>query len=655
MPNETNILACEREEISVESYLDSDQAGDYSVNDISDAHESSSDSFSSDSNISSSSSSNISSSSSSNEEPKDLAQDLRDWIIHHNVDTVKVNSLLRIFKYHGHNELPKDSRTLLKTLRHTSGISKVANGEYWHIGLKIGLKVFLDLHPAYDEDISFATNIDGIPLTESSSTNFWPILVGVFSFKKGIVGDIFPVGVFCGDTKPGSLDEYLDPFIQELLDLNESGFEFGGKNFKCNLYGPFILDTPARSFVKNTKGHTGYYSCDKCTIQGYMVNHNMVFLEDLSEENLSLRTNTSFRNQDNEEHHLRGARSPLEVLDMDLVVQFPLDYMHLVCLGVTKRFLRFWIKKGKFVVRLSSRQINEISSRLNKCRRYIPSEFARKPRSLKHVDRWKATEFRQFLLYTGPVVCNGIVLNDVMDHFRLLQCAIYILASPSFSKTLLDYAAQLLKLYVSSCSDFYGEKFVSLNVHSLTHLAADVKRFGPLDAYSAFPFENHLQFLKKKLRSPNKPLQQLCKRLNEGQKLFAKKSKVVDLLLKQPFLDRSTNIPDNVQSFKKLQTPNYSLTTRSADSCVKLSTGEVIKIKHIYRTNDKEIMLAGSLCKYHDDIFKYPLPSSALGMFVSKISKRVKSYPFNLFEQKCFFSFNENNSIASIIPVLHYQ
>ena len=72
-----------------------------------------------------------------------------------------------------------------------------------------------------------------------------------------------------------------------------------------------------------------------------------------------------------------------------------LDYMHLVCLGVTRKMLSF---AGK-----------------------MPFEFARHPRSLSDLDRWKATELRQFLLYTGPIVLKKVVKPEVYEAFVILS------------------------------------------------------------------------------------------------------------------------------------------------------------------------------------------------------------------------------------------
>jgi len=50
--------------------------------------------------------------------------------------------------------------------------------------------------------------------------------------------------------------------------------------------------------------------------------------------------------------------------------------------------------------------VADISECLYGFSEFMPVEFAQEPRALIHWQRWKATEFRQFLLYTGPVACE---------------------------------------------------------------------------------------------------------------------------------------------------------------------------------------------------------------------------------------------------------
>ena len=71
--------------------------------------------------------------------------------------------------------------------------------------------------------------------------------------------------------------------------------------------------------------------------------------------------------------------------------------MHLVCLRVVKRML-LWLNEGPLLwliedCRLLQFQQQQISDRLNSIRGKMPSEFARQPRDLLEVKRWKATEF----------------------------------------------------------------------------------------------------------------------------------------------------------------------------------------------------------------------------------------------------------------------
>ena len=55
--------------------------------------------------------------------------------------------------------------------------------------------------------------------------------------------------------------------------------------------------------------------------------------------NATLRTNESFRARRDRLHH-NNELTPLLRLRIDIVKCFPIDYMHLICLGTFKRYLR---------------------------------------------------------------------------------------------------------------------------------------------------------------------------------------------------------------------------------------------------------------------------------------------------------------------------
>ena len=74
--------------------------------------------------------------------------------------------------------------------------------------------------------------------------------------------------------------------------------------------------------------------------------------------------------------------SILKLLDLDMVLDFPVDPMHLVDLGVCRKLLLTWIC-GPLERRLPKNLVEIISARLELLRDYIPREFARLSRSLK--------------------------------------------------------------------------------------------------------------------------------------------------------------------------------------------------------------------------------------------------------------------------------
>ena len=98
-------------------------------------------------------------------------------------------------------------------------------------------------------------NIDGLPLTKSSSACFWPILGRV---KNSIDDRPFPIAVYYGHGKPSNLSKFLSHFLTSVSDLISNGLMVDQKYYKVELLS-LICDTPARNYLKCTVGHTHNY------------------------------------------------------------------------------------------------------------------------------------------------------------------------------------------------------------------------------------------------------------------------------------------------------------------------------------------------------------------------------------------------------------
>ena len=355
-------------------------------------------------------------------------------------------------------DLPKDARTLLKTPASVE-IKIFSDGDYAHFGIRAGLEEIINSCQQQNiNSLSLSFNIDGLPLFKSSVYHFWPILCMVNEMNS----NPFIVGIFYGRSKPANVSDYLKEFISDLKDILQNP-TISGKEYNISVCA-FICDAPARAFIKCTKSYNGYYGCERCIQKGKWLGR-MTYPEIDSPS----RKNDEFLRATESgvfTQHVTGI-SPLLDLNIDLVSMFPLDYMHLVCLGVIRKILVSWTAGPQ---RLGNAFKQKLSQNLLSCVHSSPKEFKRKPRSVHEVDRWKATEFRSFLLYTGPVVLKEILPKDKYYHFLCLHIAIRIMLSEILIDNYFNYAKEMLLHFVKSTKDIYGEEFLVYNIHYCIYL-----------------------------------------------------------------------------------------------------------------------------------------------------------------------------------------
>ena len=554
---------------------------------------------------------------------------LANWALDDNIALKSVKSLLQIL--HPHLPfLPCDARTLLHTPKSVP-LKDLPNGKYYHFGIENCIKNVTQCGLALSnlshiDKISMQCNIDGLPLFKSTGLQLWPIL-GLLKTPRS--KKPFLIGIFSDYSKPSDLNEFLREFVDEGCRLEQSGINMAGKTYKFSFHS-FVCDAPARVMLKNIKSFNGYYGCERCIQSGKYLGR-MTFPEVSS----NLRTNENFRNLLFEEHHLNNILSPLAQLSIDMVTDFVLDYMHLVCLGVMRKLLILWLK-GPLLTRLSSKIVLDISEKMIRLRQYIPCEFARKPRSLSEVDRWKATEFRMFLLYIGPIVLEGNLSDDIYKHFLLFHVAISCLISNRFHHQLNSYAKSLLLLFVQNAEFLYGAEFVIYNVHCLVHVADDAKKFGPLDNISSFPFENHLRSIKRLIRRPSLPLQQIVKRIKEKNaqthhnEVFEKSATFICEGLHD--MGPTINTLQNAMQYSSVicTDGSWKLSIASPNNCVLVKNLQVGLVQNILRQNEETFIIVKL---YHDrtSFYKYPVESEKLNVYCVR----------NLQDKLCVFSIED--------------
>lgn len=481
----------------------------------------------------------------------------------------------------------------------------MCSGYYLHVGLQRMLEMFLSQHKISSTKIIIDVGIDGTPSTNSSDTELWPIMVNVVGFDEVLL-----IGCYFGNGKPkddnGSPDEFLAPFVAEISEILEAG----GIKYKNELYElhfrAFVMDAPARAFIMNTILCTGYNSCTKCIVEGIRIAKRIVF----HGVNHPLRSDYTFRSRIHENHHHSNDVTMIERLPIDCIKNVPIDSMHNVFIGVTKQLFKLWILVRKRPYSITVKNINLLSQRIFAIAKQLPSEFSRTPRTLKHLKRYKATEFRQYTLYTLIIILKDILPPKYYNHFLKFHCAVRILCSPDDCIKNNDLANELLRDFVKEFGTLYGYHNLSHNVHSLLHLSKDVKNFNcPLDSYSAFKFENFLQYLKKLCRNNYRVLEQINNRFFEKFYIsdydgdFKKRTKI--------------NKTDKFGNITDVHIYNMHLSVKSPNNYVLAGVDYIFKVQKILKNDKGFFELQGTRVNHVYPVYQKPIPSNLLNIFTS--------------------------------------
>lgn len=414
------------------------------------------------------------------------------------------NIFLHYFKFKFNLDIPVDYRTLLRT---PQPIPKhIEPGSYIHIGVGRSLHRILTENgkKSVVTELLMQFFIDGVSISKSTKSDLWIIMVNV---RNKRIRRQAPkvVGAYLGEKKPADFNEFLWPFVMELLDILDVGILFEGRQVALRILN-FVLDAKARCSCKCIKNINAYFGCDICLCEGDFLDGRMAYLEADAE----LRNDADYRARVYEDYHLQ--ESVLEMLPINMIDAFPLDYLHCVLLGIVKWILTFYRYTSKA---LSANDCIEINRRVRIFAKNQPKEFQRRLRSFTEcLGTLKGHEFRQYLLFVFPLLMKGIVSEEVINNFLKLHIASIIFSHKRFSR-FYDQADQLMKMFLEEFALIFNARHVTYCPHSLCHMKKFVDLYGPWSNFSTFEYESYNATVKNLLKGHVKPLTQIVNRIIE--------------------------------------------------------------------------------------------------------------------------------------------
>ncbi|XP_072159339.1 uncharacterized protein [Bemisia tabaci] len=621
---------------------------------------------------------------------------LREWSAENSTALVALSKLAKGLKQTHpvcFYNLPVDGRTIMGTYVRKLDVKKVPPGEYIHTGIQEQLEFAASLIPEDVNSFGLIINIDGVKIYKHTKSSLYVILMTIPTCKS-LKGKVFPVGLYYGRGKPGRMDLFLKPFIEEMIKLLTNDLCIDQKIIKVMLLG-FCCDTPARSEILETAGHSGFHSCFRCTTKGKSVSTKMsrgatqgqkkkqgrgskrVFLD----LDAPARDDLTFRNKWYPKH--QPAKRPLTPLVQIPGLHFPrsfiCDSMHLVFIGVTRALLASLFLAGPYMLKPSLRL--QVQRKLEECIHFIPSDFQRKPADIRNVGGCKATESRLYLMYLGPVILKNSLDKERYIHFMELSIAIRIYHHASFCADdgTRKFAGELLRHFVWRYPQLYGEINVSHNVHTLQHLPDDIEWFKDsipdftLSDISAWAPENFNQVFRRFTRGYSKTLQQNIRRLGElfqtdfWRNKYKKTSAVSEVQFENEHKSGPLLISLKGQQFKKASFPNFQLCVNQADSTCGTESGDVIVVSNfVSDAITKEKFVVGKKFELKSEFFNEPLPESKrLGIYkVARLSSKVDKWPVSSITSKFIrLPYVKDETIPQqfqqkqfvVLPILHSE
>ncbi|KAJ1519617.1 hypothetical protein ONE63_004891 [Megalurothrips usitatus] len=441
--------------------------------------------------------------------------------------------------------------------RSSEGLSDIFDGNVFKRCKELGIPI--------EDVLTLTINTDGVRVFKSTQNSMYPILSHLNELipeQRFKVDNVILCGLWFGRSAP-TMSLFLKPFITEVLNLSTNGLSYRQANgtMRRSYVFPLAcsLDSVAKPKVTCQKQFNGYDGCPYCLHPNDAVSPGDNQRHYDTSKTFPLRTEESVISDMYSAHSLKKSGSlkkdeavngfmGLSILLMfsDLLLSYPkntfhivwsvvIDYMHSCLEGIMADLLSLYLNL------LDADQIGVLNQRILSIK--PPQAMTRRPRPISDKVKWKAKEYRAFLLYYSLPCLEGLLPSSHFALLKLFVNSMHILLSDNITPRALSEAKNTLETFVSGFQRLYGLSNVTYNLHLLTHLCDQVYQLGPLWCYSNFVFESCNGRLVKLVKGTRSLVSEISKK-------FSRLQIVPRIIHQNPINDKVLEFGNTVLGYK---------------------------------------------------------------------------------------------------------
>ncbi|XP_077491955.1 uncharacterized protein LOC144102597 [Amblyomma americanum] len=208
------------------------------------------------------------------------------------------------------------------------------------------------------------------------------------------------------------------------------------------------VDAPARAALLNMVPFNGYFGCPWCFVRGEHVEGSMRYIiKEQPEARTTYMVIRDMKLAEGYDNIINGFKGPSALMNLG-----GLDLVHSVLIGVVRQVTEIILSTSNsgqhfYVGRPST--LEDIDSRLLAIK--PPLCVTRLPRPIRERGHWKASEWRQWILFYALPCLEGILHPDYWRHLCKLSEALHILLREELTLSEIAKAELLLESFYIQC------------------------------------------------------------------------------------------------------------------------------------------------------------------------------------------------------------